>query len=187
MLTFTHKKTWAFTRALGFRITLPAIAVLCALLVSTGLVHAENKDLPNLHVVAPGIWRGAAPTQAGILQLKSMGVDTIVDLRIAPKTVAKEHAYVTSQGMNWINLPMGSDPPTNRQVATLMSLLRTAPQHKIYVHCQHGADRTGCMIGIYRVTQDGWTFKQTYAEMRKYGFKPFLIPLKNAVSSRAHA
>ena len=170
-----------------YRIVSLALIGFSVLLGMPSLAHAESKDLPNFHVVAPGIWRGAAPTQAGIQQLKAMGVDTIVDLRIAPKTVAKEHAYVSSLGMNWVNLPMGADPPTKKEVSTLMAILRSAPQHKIYVHCQHGADRTGCMIGIYRETQDGWTFQQTYAEMRKYGFKPFLIPLKNAVSSRARA
>jgi len=175
MLALTHKRIGSL------------VALFAALLFVPGLAHAESKDLPNFHAVAPGIWRGAAPTQAGIQQLKAMGVDTIVDLRIAPKTVAKEKAYVTSLGMTWVNLPMGADPPTKKEVTTLMGILSTAPQHKIYVHCQHGADRTGCMIGIYRETADGWNFKQTYAEMRKYGFKPFLIPLKNAVSSRARA
>ena len=169
------------------KLSLLAVGLMALLVMFPGIVRAESQDLPNFHVVAPGIWRGAAPTQAGIRELKAMGVDTIVDLRIAPKTVAKEHTYVSSLGMNWVNLPMSADPPTKKEVATMMAILQSAPQHKIYVHCQHGADRTGCMIGIYRVTQDGWSFSKAYTEMRKYGFKSFLGPLKNAVSSRARA
>ena len=116
---------------------------------------ASLPDLPNFHQTAPGIWRGAAPTEAGLRQLKAMGVKTIIDLRIAPKTVKKEGVYARSLGFHWINLPMGSDPPTPQEVSTLLATLKQAPQSPVYVHCQHGADRTGCMIGIteYR----GWT------------------------------
>jgi protein tyrosine phosphatase (PTP) superfamily phosphohydrolase (DUF442 family) len=160
------------------------LAVVCCT-ASPGAAPGRNKDLPNFHSVAPGVWRGAAPTQAGLRQLKAMGIDTVVDLRIAPKTVKQEHAYVTSLGMHFVNLPMSGDPPTSRQVDTLMALLRQAPQQKVFVHCQHGADRTGCMIGIYRVTQCGWPYSQAYAEMRKYGFNPRWTKLSAAVSSRA--
>ena len=133
----------------------------------------STPDLPNFHQTAPGIWRGAAPTEAGLRRLKAMGVKTIIDLRIAPKTVKKEGLYARSLGFHWINLPMGSDPPTPKEVST------------VFVHCQHGADRTGCMIGIYRVTQDGWAFPRAFAEMRQDGFNPRWVNLTEAVRERA--
>ena len=34
----------------------------------------DKKDLPNFAAVAPGIWRGAAPTNEGFKQLKAKGV-----------------------------------------------------------------------------------------------------------------
>ncbi len=146
---------------------------------------ASTPDLPNFHQTAPGIWRGAAPTEAGLRQLKALGVKTIIDLRIAPKTVQKEGIYARSLGFHWINLPMGSDPPTPNEVSTLLATLKQAPQSPVFVHCQHGADRTGCMIGIYRVTQDGWTFPRAFAEMRQDGFNPRWVKLTEAVRQRA--
>jgi len=146
---------------------------------------ASTPDLPNFHQTAPGIWRGAAPTEAGLRQLKAMGVKTIIDLRIAPKTVRREGEEARSLGFHWINLPMGSDPPTPKEVSTLLATLKQAPQSPVYVHCQHGADRTGCMIGIYRVTQQGWTFPHAYAEMRQDGFNPRWVKLSQAVQDRA--
>ena len=148
-------------------------------------LHAESAELPNFHQTAPGIWRGAAPTEAGLRQLKAMGIKTVIDLRIAPKTVKKEGIYARSLGFNWINLPMGSDPPTPKQVSTLLMTLKQAPSSPVFVHCQHGADRTGCMIGIYRVTQQGWTYSQAFTEMRKDGFNPRWVKLREAVQSRA--
>ncbi len=146
---------------------------------------AENKALPNFHPVAPGIWRGAAPTDAGLKQLKARGVHTIIDLRISPKLVKKEGAEARALGFQWINLPMGAEPPTQAQVKTFLAALDRAPGEPVYVHCQHGADRTGCMVGIYRETRQGWDFPRTWAEMRQDGFNPRWHKLTAAVRARA--
>ena len=159
-----------------------ALALVAALALP---VAAESADLPNFHPVAPAIWRGAAPTEAGLRQLKALGVKTIIDLRIAPKTVKKEGMTARALGFSFINLPMGSDPPTPKEVSTLLAALKQAPQSPVYVHCQHGADRTGCMIGIYRVTQQGWAFPKAYAEMLRDGFNPRWVKLREAVRERA--
>lgn len=168
----------------GIRFWLPRIGVgglLCLLPLSV----AAAPDLPNFHPVAPGIWRGAVATAAGLQHLKAMGIKTVIDLRIAPKTVKREGIYARALGFHWINLPMGADPPTPRQVSTLLAALKLAPTEPVFVHCQHGADRTGCMLGIYRVTQQGWTFAQAYREMRLDGFDPRWTRLKGAVQQRA--
>ncbi len=150
-----------------------------------GAALADSADLPNLHTVAPGIYRGAAPTVGGLRRLHAMGVRTVIDLRIAPRTVRKEKAEAERLGLKWINLPMSGDPPTDAQVDALLGALRTARNSPVYVHCQHGADRTGCMLGIYRETQQGWRFDRTYQEMLRYGFKPYYLKLKAAVRKRA--
>lgn len=159
---------------------------LLALLAFAGL-PAVADDLPNFHAVGPGIWRGAAPSEAGLRRLKAMGVKTVIDLRIAPTTVRKEGIYARSLGFRWINLPMGSDPPTAKQVSTLLATLDRAPGEPVFVHCQHGADRTGCMLGIYRVTRQAWAFPLAYAEMRRDGFDPRWDRLREAVRVRAKA
>jgi len=144
---------------------------------------AKPEGLPNYGVVSPGIYRGAAPTTQGLATLKAMKVHTIIDLRGASQAKA-EKARATAMGFTCINLPMGSEPPTTRQVATLLATLAKAPAEPVYVHCQYGADRTGCMIGIYRVFVQGWPFAQAWQEMRHYGFKPHLKQLIEAVKSR---
>jgi protein tyrosine/serine phosphatase len=161
------------------------IGLLMALAGSCLAAHTNTKDLPNFDTVGPGIYRGAAPTVAGLQKLKAQGIHTIIDLRIAPKTVAKEKAIAQQLGFQWINLPMGSDAPTKKEVATLIATLKLAPIQPVFVHCQHGADRTGCMIGIWRVTQQGWTYQQALTEMRKYGFNPRWHNLSHAVEERS--
>jgi protein tyrosine/serine phosphatase len=159
---------------------------LLPLLLCLPALAADPPGLPNFHTVAPGIYRGAAPTPEGLQRLKVMGVRTIIDLRIAPREVHQEGVLARGMGFHWINLPMGSDPPTPREVSTLLGTLRRAPQQPVFVHCQHGADRTGCMIGIWRVTQQGWTYPQALAEMRRYGFQTRWVKLSAAVRQRVH-
>jgi protein tyrosine/serine phosphatase len=160
-------------------------SALVGMLAVAGPVRAESGDLPNFHLVAPGVYRGAAPTPAGLRRLRAMGVRTVIDLRIAPKTVRKEKATAESLGLKFINLPMSEEPPTQSQVDTLLSTLRAAKREPVYVHCQHGADRTGCMLVIYRETEQGWNYDRTYKEMRRYGFKPYYVKLAHAVQQRA--
>lgn len=136
-------------------------------------------------MVVPGILRGAAPTVEGLKKLKAQGVHTIIDLRIEKKGQADEEGAAKSLGFKRIRIPMGREAPTEKQVALFLQTLENAGHEPVFVHCQHGADRTGAMIGIWRVTHQGWGFEQTYKEMRKYGFKPQLAELKGAVEKRA--
>src|SRR5437868_6082192 len=97
-------------------------AMLVVALVSPCM--AEDRDLPNFHTVETNIYRGAAPTAEGLKQLRKKGIHTIIDLRISPKQVQAEKKEAERLGFTWINLPMGSDPPTTKQVATLIATLK---------------------------------------------------------------
>jgi protein tyrosine/serine phosphatase len=166
------------------------LTIVCLLLV-VGMASAftairpATTELPNFHVVAPNIYRGAAPTKQGLCMLKAKGVHTIIDLRMPNKLVKEEQARALAMGFTWIHLPMSGEPPTQQEVDTLLATLAKAPREPVFVHCQHGADRTGCMIGIYRVQVQHWTFAQAWPEMRRYGFNPHWTKLTEAVRSRA--
>jgi protein tyrosine/serine phosphatase len=145
----------------------------------------KDKDLPNFAQVAPGIYRGAAPTAAGLKRLKQQGVALIVDLRIESKGQAEEAKAAQALGLQRMRIPMGKEAPTKAQVEQFLKILDGAKGKPVFVHCQHGADRTGAMLGIYRAVRQGWTFAKIYEEMRSFGFKPYLLELKSAVQTRA--
>ncbi len=142
-------------------------------------------DVPNFAMVTPTILRGGAPTKKGFEELKHAMVKTVIDLRIAPMHVRAERKVVQSLGMTYINLPMSGDPPTAKQIATWLRLSRDKSAARVYVHCQHGADRTGCMVGIYREKYQGWSYDRAYKEMRKYGFNPVWVRLSGTVKKFA--
>lgn len=161
---------------------------------------ATKGDLPNFHVVHNYLLRGGEPSSSGLKTLKNMGVDVIVDLRAPTPKALREQAEATALGMQYINLPMSSKAPTERQINTflkaadaqskLSSTLSSANReekypHSLFVHCAHGSDRTGCMIGIWRVSRDHWSYGEAYKEMRKYYFGPQYKELAEAVRKRS--
>jgi protein tyrosine/serine phosphatase len=163
--------------------------LLVALLVTghTATAHAKQKkaqpDLPNFHQVYPFLYRGGEPSPQGVRKLHAMGIRTVIDLRAVTKKSRAERALAESLGMKYVQLPMSSEPPTKYQVDTFLAHADRARAGgpPVFLHCQHGSDRTGSMMGIYRVTRDGWTYDQAYQEMRKYWFTPKFTKLSGAV------
>lgn len=150
---------------------------------------SAKADLPNFHQTAPFLYRGGEPTERGLNKLKSMGVGTIVDLRGHGPVTEAEQKYVRKLGMDYINLPMDSSAPSKQTVETFLKAVEDAKEKNgkgpVFVHCQHGSDRTGCLVGVWRVTHDKWTYPQAYEEMRKYWFTPKFTNLSGTVKRYA--
>ncbi|HEY9682490.1 MAG TPA: tyrosine-protein phosphatase [Oculatellaceae cyanobacterium] len=150
-------------------------------------------DLPNFHEVHPYLYRGGEPTEEGLHQLKAMGVGTLIDLRAPSEMKVNEKQIATRLGLNYINLVMDSHAPTKKQVDRMLHEIDTAKEasesgrknQAVFVHCAHGSDRTGCMVGIWRVTREHWSYPETYQEMRKYYFTPKFTKLSGAVEEYA--
>lgn len=147
----------------------------------------EIKSLPNFHKVTDYLYRGGEPTPGGMIALKRMGVKTLIDLRAQTEAAHDEAHLAKKLGMKYINMTMTAEAPTKKQVETLLATIDSAKEKNepVLVHCAHGSDRTGCMIGIWRVTRDNWSFDDTYKEMRKYYFGVKYDKLRNAVKERA--
>ncbi len=158
-------------------------------LTKTASEKKKVEDLPNFHEVHPFLYRSGEPSVAGMHKLKDMGVRTVIDLRAPSERAFDEEKVANELGLKYIMLTMTSAPPTEKQVDTLLSTLKEAQKDpskgSVLVHCAHGSDRTGCMVGIWRVTQEDWGYDETYKEMRKYWFTPKFTRLADAVKQRA--
>lgn len=148
----------------------------------------KSKDLPNFHEVHPFLYRSGEPTEAGLEKAKQKGITTLIDLRGGDKS-REEAQWAKKLGMKYINLPMTAEPPTPKQIDTFMTTVKAAEANpkngSVLVHCAHGSDRTGCMVGIWRVSEDHWDYDKTYAEMRHYWFTPKFTKLSGTVKKFA--
>ncbi|HNB25303.1 MAG TPA: tyrosine-protein phosphatase [Candidatus Melainabacteria bacterium] len=167
-----------------------------------------KEDLPNFHQVHPFLFRGGEPSREGLKRVKDMGVTTIFDLRNPGEMSYNEKEAAKELGMRYISMPMNSKAPTDKQIKKLLDEIDRAkgksegnnntatnegnakngsptPKEAVFVHCAHGSDRTGCMIGIWRVKRDGYDYDTAYKEMRKYWFTPKFTNLSGAVRTAA--
>ncbi|HEY5041148.1 MAG TPA: hypothetical protein VIK53_04025 [Verrucomicrobiae bacterium] len=134
--------------------------------------HQISHGVPNLALVEPGVWRGGQPNSKGWEYLKSLGIKQDVKINTSHES---SDALAVSNGMQIIYLPINFEqmtigkPDVNKLNAAIASI-----KPGTYVHCEHGQDRTGLIVGAYRVKVEHWTKEQAYQEMLRHGFHPIL-------------
>jgi protein tyrosine phosphatase (PTP) superfamily phosphohydrolase (DUF442 family) len=125
--------------------------------------------VPNSGKVTTTLFRGAQPTREGFTTLAASGIAIVVDLRFEGDRDAERRA-VTQAGMEYVGMPWSCHFPRDSVTAQFLQFVRANPERKIFVHCEHGVDRTGLMIATYRMAEQGWTPEQARREMVAYGF-----------------
>ena len=127
------------------------------------------------------VYRGAQPNGEGIRSLARLGVRSIINLRMTNDVWFAEEGEARAMGITYTNVPMsGIGRPTDEQVAKVLSIIETSTA-PVFVHCQHGADRTGIIIACYRIRHDKWPSKQALQEAKEYGLSPLEIGMKHYV------
>ncbi len=134
--------------------------------------------IPNAGKITDVLYRGAQPKEAGLAELKMLGITTIVDLRGENRQkIAWERIRAESLGMRFVHIPVsGWSPPTDEQVVQFLSLFRSESGEKVFVHCRFGHDRTGVFIAVYRMAFGKWSAEQAMKEMYFFGFNGLWHP-----------
>jgi len=130
---------------------------------------ARPLDCPgvgNFHRVSPSLYRGAQPTSEGIRNLKEMGVKSILNLRY----VHSDRDEIGRTDIACEHLHFNPLHPEDEDVVKFLRIATDPARLPVFVHCQHGSDRTGMMCAVYRVAVEGWTKDQAAAEWTEGGF-----------------
>lgn len=143
--------------------------------------YGEKLQVPgikNAGKITGVLYRGAQPHAQSLVQLKNLGIRTIVDLRGEDASAReREKKEAESLGLRFVSIPVsGWSPPTNEQVAQFLSLFRERPDEKVFVHCRFGDDRTGVFVATYRMAIEKWPAEQALKEMYFFGFNGFWHP-----------
>lgn len=137
---------------------------------------APQHGIPHFAQVTAGVWRGGQPTAAGWKYLQSLGVKW--DVKLNPEDESSD-AEAEANGIQIIYLPITRVHQTIAKPAkaTLDAAVSALTRNGTFVHCEHGEDRTGLVVGAYRVRVEHWTKRAAYAEMKAHGFHPLLLGL----------
>ena len=142
-----------------------------------------SKDLPNLFKINDNLYRGGQPSEAGINELKRLGLRTVINLRSETGRTRKEEDWVRSAGMRFLNVPLNNWlGPKDDTIDRIVTELYRRDNHPVFVHCNRGADRTGTIIAVYRMTKDGWTAHEANKEAEQFGLGWWQIWMKDYVN-----
>ncbi len=122
--------------------------------------------VPNLHKIGDNLYRSAQPTAQGMKNLKKMGIETVVNLR----SFNSDRDLIGNTGLGYEHLYMKAWHPEHKEVVRFLQIVTNPKRTPVLVHCQHGADRTGTMITLYRIAVQGWTKEEALREMTEGGF-----------------
>ena len=143
---------------------------------------AAPAALSNIHIdnfgrVTDTYFRGGQPQGHDYADLAAVGIKTIINLA-SDDAQANEQAMTEAAGMKYVSIPMTTHVvPTAAQIKQFLAIVTDPAAQPVYVHCVGGRHRTGVMTAVYRMTAEGWSAAQAFAEMKQYKFgADFLHP-----------
>ena len=93
-----------------------------------------------------------------------------------------------NSGSNEIRLWMSGEwTPRDRQIDQLLAILADPAKRPIYVHCMKGMDRTGIIVALHRVYNEGWTPQAAERERDQHGFNRWLVMLDRYYDRKARS
>ncbi len=123
--------------------------------------------MKNLHRVTPTLYRSAQPRPADVAALRKLGIRTVVSLR----SFNDDEKVFRDSGVKLVRIPINTWNINDTQVAAALSAIRQAQKDgPVLLHCLHGADRTGVISALYRMTEQGWSKDDARGEMFDGGY-----------------
>ncbi len=130
--------------------------------------------LGNFAQVSDELYRGEQPTAEGFAQLKKMGIKTIINLRAS----YPDAKFIKGLGFYYLYIPMEANNVGDNEAIAFLKAVSDKDFAPFFVHCQHGADRTGTMVGVYRMTVQGWPKEKVQGELSRFGFHEIFFNLR---------
>ena len=123
-------------------------------------------SVQNLYRVDQALFRSAQPNVAGFRDLEALGVKTVLDV------AGGDGDDQSSRGtkLKLFHVPMSAFGLRDDRVLEALRILTDPQNQPVVIHCQHGADRTGAIVALYRIVVQGWSKEDAVREMNEGGF-----------------
>ena len=119
----------------------------------------------NFYQVNHWLYRSAQPDAEGFKNIEAMGIKTVINLRDTnsdPKAALGTKLVLLNPGITTWSF-------TDDDIIKALCAV-THAQRPVLVHCRHGADRTGLIIALIRIIDEGWSVEDAKKEMLEGGY-----------------
>lgn len=125
--------------------------------------------------VTDGLYRGPPPRdRCHFEQLRQLGIRTVLDLRSwVPGSSRREADLGAEYGISCQLYRWPATPWKKGGVESAYPYLLRQDLRPLYIHCHTSRERTGLVIGLYRVREQGWAPLDAYCEMLRNGLRGF--------------
>lgn len=174
-----------------------ALAVALALVLAACSPMVYQHGIPNLVRVDESVWRsGQISSPSGWAYLATLAGGRRI--HVIKLNFNSEGSDAVPLGVDVVYVPIQPEgdqdvwddvrsiflSPDETNVARALAMLKQCEDHATtdlcLVHCTHGQDRTGYVVGKHRVVNDGWSKPAAYREMLVHDFHPELRGLHEA-------
>jgi protein tyrosine/serine phosphatase len=124
------------------------------------------EGVPNLHKVSEELYRGAQPTAEGMQALQALDIKTIVSFR----SIHSDRDEIGDLDLAYERIPMMAFASSESDVVRFLKIITAPERTPVFIHCLHGADRTGVITAAYRIVIQGWAKEAAIQEMTEGGF-----------------
>jgi tyrosine-protein phosphatase SIW14 len=132
----------------------------------------QISGIPHFIEVNTHLYRGGQPTPLALESLAKLGIVTVLDLRPGGRRGAAEERETKALRMRYMSVPLnGLSAPSKEEIDQIMTVLQDARNWPVFVHCQHGVDRTGTVVACYRIAFESWPNERAEKEAEDRGMR----------------
>jgi uncharacterized protein (TIGR01244 family) len=134
---------------------------------------AGNPGIKNYYRVRPDVATAGQPSDEALADIKKAEFKTVINLRTVEEGSLEEKPKVEALGLEYHNIPIGSDGISKEQVELFEKILGDSAKRPVFIHCA-SSGRVGAMWFIHQVLGEGKGEASALEEAKKAGLRPSL-------------
>ena len=139
-----------------------------------------SDNLENWYKVDGLVYRSEQPDDKGMADIERFGIRRVLNLR----EFHSDDDEAEATNLKTFRIPMNAAKIKNTDVIAALKIIKSSSQ-PILVHCWHGSDRTGTIVAMYRIVEQGWSKESALDELVNggYGYHSIYANIKKYINT----
>ncbi len=124
-----------------------------------------SEHLQNWYQVDKKVYRSEQPDDKAMAEIERFGIKSILNLR----EFHDDKDEIKNTQLTSLHIPIRTQKINDAHIVKALQIIKETEQ-PVLVHCWHGADRTGTVIAMYRMVEQGWSREAAIDELINGGY-----------------